>query len=122
MSENVLVSFIADKAGEMTDFTIEASFDWDLEAAITKAYRMIDGIWTPAIVDKKPVDSKIYLIIDVVPWEKPSLFVEKSNVMLVEINYFGVKKEKTTKKSVGFKTMRIVSSSFEPGPRTKSSR
>ena len=90
-----LVSFIIDKAGKMNGFRVEASFHKDLNPEVLNACKLIDGTWLPAKVNGQPVDSKLFVIVDVVPPNVPSQYQDTPNVMLVQISYFGVKRTST---------------------------
>ncbi|MEI6143384.1 MAG: hypothetical protein WCP85_29170 [Mariniphaga sp.] len=90
-----LVSFIIDKTGKMNGFRVEASFHKDLNPEVLNACKLIDGIWQPAKVNGQPVDSKLFVIIDVVPPNVPSQYQDTPNIMLVQISYFGVKRTST---------------------------
>ena len=90
-----LVSFIIDKTGKMNGFRVEASFHKDLNPELLNACKLIDGTWLPAKVNGEPVDSKLFVIVDVVPPNVPSQYQDTPNIMLVQISYFGVKRTST---------------------------
>ena len=87
-----LVSFIIDKTGKMNGFKVEASFHKDLNPELLNACKLIDGTWLPAKVNGEPVDSKLFVIVDVVPPNVPSQYQDTPNILLVQISYFGVKR------------------------------
>ena len=90
-----LVSFIIDKTGKMNGFRVEASFHKDLNPEVLNACKLIDGTWLPAKVNGEPVDSKLFVIVDVLPPNVASQYQDSPNIMLVQISYFGVKRTST---------------------------
>ena len=90
-----LFSFIIDKTGKMNGIKVEASFHKDLNPELLNACKLIDGIWLPAKVNGQPVDSKLFVLVDVLPPNVASQYQDTSNVMLVQISYFGVKRTST---------------------------
>jgi len=93
LSDHSVASFVVDKNGEMTDFRIEKMQFKDVATNIFNAYKKIEGEWSPAIFKGQPVDSQIFLVIDISPPGLSSRTIPKiPNSLDVVINYMSVEK------------------------------
>ncbi len=61
----LLVSFIIDKDGKMSDMNIENSFNKEFEKQTLDLLNRIHGNWIPAIQNTKPIASKMYIVFNV---------------------------------------------------------
>ena len=93
----VMISFEINKKGEAQNFKIETSYDKDLNKALEKSVEIINEGWFPASVNGDPVVSKMYMMCNVsfiMSNEKvlKSKLRERSDLIVIEINYSGSKR------------------------------
>jgi len=92
LSDTSVASFVVDKNGKMTDFKIYKMKYKEVSANILSAYKKIEGEWMPAIIKGQPVDSQIFMILDIKPNGTPSTMPKISNSLDIVVKYYGVEK------------------------------
>ena len=92
LSDTSVASFVVDKNGKMTDFKIYKMNYKEVSANILSAYKKIEGEWMPAIFKGQPVDSQIFMVLDIKPDGTPSTMPKISNSLEIVVKYYGVKR------------------------------
>jgi len=94
LSDNLVASFVVDKNGKMAEFRIEKMQMKEVYTNLLSAYKKIEGEWSPAIFKGQPVDSKIFLVININPTSLSSTTMPGiPNSLVVTVNYFLVEKK-----------------------------
>ena len=107
-----MASFDINKMGEMENFKIETSYDKKLEKPARESLEKFKHDWVPALINGKPVTSKMYVLINInfvtpTSVEPKKLASNKSDMIIVNFTYLGITRE-VTKRSLGYET-RIIS-------------
>lgn len=99
-----IATFIVDENGKMKDFHSDVVTSKEVLTQMEKAFKIIDGVWLPAIMDGKPVDSQIALIYDIRPVGTNFLFKDKPTAITFHYQYDKIKEPK---RSVGFEIREV---------------
>lgn len=83
-----LASFIVNTTGKISDIKIEKSINKDLDKIILNAISKVDGDWLPAIKSAVPVDSKIYILVNVSFDKITSKYTEKPYLLVHNLIYY----------------------------------
>jgi len=102
-----MASFVANKLGQIQDISIEISLSDDLDFAIEKSIESINRKWIPAKLDDNSVDSKIYVVYNIILTRDPkykheSLFKDKPDLVVIDVIFFEVEREKKTMRMTHF--------------------
>ena len=116
ISGMVMASFDINKMGEMENFKIETSYDKKLEKPARESLEKFKHDWVPALINGKPVTSKMYVLFNInfvtpTSVEPKKLASNKSDMIIVNFTYLGISRQ-VTKKSLGYRYMPINRSSF----------
>lgn len=98
-SEISMATFIVDKNGKINEFQSVKMLYSEVFTEMKNALKFVDGDWTPAIADGKPVDSQILLVCDITQQGAKSLFRDNPKAIIIHAKYSVVQ---NTKKSIGF--------------------
>jgi hypothetical protein len=94
-----ILSFIVDKNGKMNEFHREQMLTDEVFKEMEENLKLIDGDWSPAKSDGKPVDAQILLIYDITQQGAKSLFLDNPKAIVIHAQYSIVQ---ASKKSIGF--------------------
>jgi len=95
-----MATFIVDKNGKMNEFqSVQMLFN-EVFTKMEDALKFLDGNWSPAFADGKPVDSQIVLVCDITPQGAKYLFKDNPKAIVIHFQYVG--KVRNTKKSLGY--------------------
>lgn len=84
---------IINKLGKLENVGIEKSLDADMDKNILKTIQLIDGQWIPAKRNGQPVDTKIYVLVNVTPEIPYCQIKQQPYLLIVDLVYYGVEKK-----------------------------
>jgi len=99
-----IATFVVDKNGKIKEFRREQVMYNEVFPQMEKALTLIDGDWSPAIVNGEPVDSQIVMVYDITPSGNKFLFQDNPKAIVVHFQYIGVTE---TKRSLGYVTRTV---------------
>lgn len=99
-----IATFVVDKNGKIKEFQGEQVLSSEVFPQMEKALKLVDGDWSPAIVNGEPVDSQIVMVYDITPQGAKYLFQDNPKAIVVHFQYSGVTQ---TKRTLGYVTRTV---------------
>jgi len=85
-----IASFVVNKNGEIAEInTDEIKHSW-LRFSVEKALRLSDLKYLPGILNGKPVETKLYVVLDIGPSGTNQVIPKKPYAIHVNLKYFGI--------------------------------
>jgi hypothetical protein len=95
-----MATFVVDQNGKINEFHREKALSDEVFIEMEEVLKLLDGDWSPAIADGKPVDSQILLVCDITQQGTKYLFQDNPKALVIHARY--AKEVQNTKKSIGF--------------------
>lgn len=96
-----IASFVVNKKGEVTEINTDEIENSQFRFAVEKTFRTVKWKYLPGILNGQPVDTKLYLVLDVGPGSVNQVIPKKPYATYVKIGYFGVKRTVLIRSSTG---------------------
>jgi hypothetical protein len=98
-----MISFVVSKSGEIVEVNVDKIDNSEIRLAVKNIFKTHKWKFIPGLYDGNPVDTKLYVVLDVSPIGMSQEVPYKPYVTNIHIQYFGVK----TTRSLGTQVMNV---------------
>ena len=94
-----IASFIVNKNGNIAEINTEEIKNSSLRFAVEKAFRINSLRYLPGILKGQPVDTKLFVVLDIGPGGSTQMIPKKPYAIHVDLKYFGIQRTQVVRTS-----------------------